>query len=343
VKCLVVLAALAAACDPYRDGERLLVSADPRAAAAIHPRDARGHKLRAQALLAARELSEARLEARFALAQKPRDAEAWLLLARIELIAGRPGAAFWALEAAVRRAPDRRDFDWLRGELLYARGVSLRALGLEVAADRDLVAAERLEPGLATSVEAARRSPWRAAAAAGDPEPALFDRVRELARRGAHESALELLIDWVAEDAAVHARGPAAVRLLASLKEYEAAIALQQRMVDEDSADVNARLELARLYVVSGRAPRAAQEIDEAVWAAPDRAAAMRQAAEILEQTGQRRQACAWLSRALAFGIAPDGLRALGECLLRDGQLEQAHAVLDRACSLDPACNAAAK
>src|SRR5207249_1666927 len=96
-------------------------------------------------------------------------------------------------------------------------------------------------------------------------------------------------------------------------------------------------------YFAAGRAGRAEQEVDEAIYVAADRPRAMQKAAEVLEHAGRRRAACSMLSRSLAFGVRTDGLRALGECLQRDGQTEQAQAILDRACAMDPACHAASQ
>ncbi|HJZ86382.1 MAG TPA: tetratricopeptide repeat protein [Polyangia bacterium] len=336
----VLVAVLAAACDPYREGERLLLSSDPRAAAAaIHPKDERGHRLRAHALLAAGEPEEARIEARMAIALRPRDAEAWLVLARIERASGRPGAALAAVENAAERAPERHDFDRLRAELLLERARALAEIGKRNAAERDFQAVLRLQPGLGAEVAQARVPPATAPArAVVQPAPAVAARFQA----GARQSALDALADWVGAEPAVSLRAPAAIQILEAAGEKEAAVGLQERVVAEDPTDVPARIELARLFIAAGKSPRAGQEIDEAVWVAHDRAAAMRQAAAMLERAGQRRQACSWLGRALAFGVEPHGLRALGECLQRDGQTEQARAIFDRACSLDPDCHPAA-
>ena len=310
----VVWLLLVFGCDSYRDGERLLVRSDPKAAAAaIHPRDARGHKLRAQALLAAHEAGEARIEIRFALALKAKDAESWALLARIERELGHPGLALVAIQRAVDQSYERHDFEATLAELKTARDQQLAQL----------------------------KQPSGALAAGG--EPTVANAVREWEREGAHQRAIEAVVDWVGAEPSLHARGFTGIDLLESAGEHEPAVELALHMVDEDPADVEARLAVARLYLRLGRTGRAEQEIDEAIYVAADRPRAMRRAADVLEKTGRRRAACSMLSRALAFGVKADGLRALGECLQRDGQTEQAQAILDRACAMDPACHAASE
>jgi tetratricopeptide (TPR) repeat protein len=304
---------LICACDPYRDGERLLVHSDPKAAAAaIHPHDARGHKLRAQALLAAHEAAEARIEVRFALALQPRDAEIWALLARIERELGHPGLALVAMERAALRSYERHDFDAMLAELRKARDEQLAQL-------------------LRETHEAAM-----------GPPPLAFTTARGWAQQGAHQRAIEAILDWVGEQPALAARAGEAVVVLEEIGDRAAAIELATHAASEDPRSVTWRLGLARLYFAAGRIGRAEQEVDEAIYVAADRPGAMRRAAEILEQSGRRRQACAMLSRALGFGVQPEGLRALGHCLKRDGQASEAQVVDDRACALDPACHAAA-
>jgi Tfp pilus assembly protein PilF len=302
-------------CDPYRDGERLLVHSDPKAAAsAIHPKDERGHKLRAQALLAAHEPAEARIEIRFAIALKPKDPEAWALLGRIERELGHPGLALVAMERAAQRDPYREpyrgDFEPLLAELRGKRDERLAQLRTRK---------DNLAMGEAPAITSARN--W--------------------AKQGAHQRAIEAIVDWVGEDPALHARGFEGVRALDEIGDRDAAIELAANLVAEQPSDYEAHLELAHLYLGVGRQGRAEQEIDEAIYVASDRPLAMRRAAEILEKTGRRRAACSMLSRALAFGVQAEGLRAVGECLQRDGQTEQAQAILDRACAMDPACQAA--
>ena len=298
-------------CDPYRNGEQLLVHSDPKAAAAaIHPRDQRGHKLRAQALLAAHEPAEARIEIRFAIALRPTDQEAWALLGRIERDLGHPGLALVAMERAAQRDPYREpyrgDFELMLTELRGQR-------------------AERL----------AQLRNRKDALAMGDA-PALAN-ARAWAKQGAHQRAIEAILDWAGEEPALHARGFEALRVLDELGERDPAIELAASLVAEQPADYEAHLELAHLYLEAGRRGHAEQEIDEALYVATDRPLAMRRAAEVLEKTGRRRAACSMLSRALAFGVHADGLRAVGECLQRDGQTEQAQLILDRAKAMEPA------
>jgi tetratricopeptide (TPR) repeat protein len=340
---LLALTALAA-CNPYRDEERLLLGSDPRAAAAaIHPRDARGHRLRAAALLAAGELAEARVEVRFALVLRPRDADAWMLLSRVERAAGHPAAALAAVEHAARRDPDRRDFDLLRAELTLGRGQALLVEGRAAAGERDLTLAVRLRPELAAQVEQARQAPPREALAAGPGDESAIDQtVRALAAQGAQQRAIETALDWAAAEPAYHRRAPHALGLLASIGQHAAAIDLGEALVAEDPGDPDARLLLARCYLVGGRPARAQQEIDEALFSSSDRPAILRRAAELYEAVGRRRQGCALLARSLSYGAQPSGLRALGECLQRDGQVEQARALLQQACALEGTCDQAA-
>ena len=284
---------------------------DPKAAAAaIHPNDARGHKLRAQALLGAHEPAEARIEIRFAIALKAKDPEAWALLGRIERELGHPGLAVIAMERAARRDPYREpyrgDFEPMLAELRGKRDARLAQLRTRK---------DNLAMGEAPAITNARN--W--------------------ARQGAHQRAIEIIVDWVGEDPALHARGFEGIRALDEIGDRDAAIDLATNLVAEQPTDFEAHLELAHLYLAVGRQGHAEQEIDEAIYVASDRPLAMRRAAEILEKTGRRRAACSMLSRALAFGVHPDGLRAVGECLQRDGQLEEAQVILDRAKAMEPA------
>jgi tetratricopeptide (TPR) repeat protein len=167
---------------------------------AMHPSDERGHVLRAEALLAAHALDEARIEARFAVALKPRDGAAWGVLARIERAAGRPGLALLAVERAAERAPAKPDWGGLRAELRAEREQQLAALA-------------KLDGGAL-------------AAGGGAVEPRVAQAVRSWEAQGAHQRAIEAVLDWVGAEPALHTRGPAGLRLLESVGERAAALEL---------------------------------------------------------------------------------------------------------------------
>src|SRR5262249_6420413 len=134
-------------------------------------------------------------------------------------------------------------------------------------------------------------------AAMGAP-PSALAQARSWAREGAHQRAIEAILDWVGEQPALAARAGERVVVLEAIGDRDAATELATHAVEEDPRSVTWRLELARLYFAAGRAGRAEQEVDEAIYVASDRPGAMRRAAEILEKSGRRRQACAMLSRA---------------------------------------------
>jgi tetratricopeptide (TPR) repeat protein len=324
------LASLAAlGCATYVEGEQLLRAGQARAAAeAIHPRDSRGHALRAEALLLADEPEEARGEIRAALAERPRDVSQLLLLARIEHAAHRPGAALTALARAAKRDPDHPDLRRMRAELLVERAQSLAALERPRASEQAYAQALELAPALAR--QTSRPAPPEALAAGGAPADAEEERLRRALADGPRQTALQAIADWVDGDAAVSARGPRAAQWLDAAGERDAALAIDERIVAEDPGDPGARLELVRALLALGRPARALQEIDEAVYAATDRPSAMRQAALLLERAGHLQKACALRARALAFGVDAEAFRALGECLDRAGQKDQARALFEK-------------
>jgi tetratricopeptide (TPR) repeat protein len=294
------------ACDPYR-GASVRVQRDPRAAAdAIRPRDARGHRLRAAALLQAGALEAARDEARLARAGRPLDGEAWWIEAEAERRAGRRGAALDVLDRAGGAIDDEPAALSLRAQLIVERTESL------------------LHPPPAPS-----------------PTDPIFADVTARLAAGDAPGGVARLLDWTAEPVALHTRGPAAEAFLAAHGRTADAVTLADRIIAEDPRDATARLDQAHVLLAAGRVARALQVIDDAIYVAADRKLALERAARLLEETGHGREACALLGRALAFREGATELDALAGCLERQGRMDAARAVRDRACAADPACASA--
>jgi tetratricopeptide (TPR) repeat protein len=295
----------------------------------------------------------------------PREARAAVVAARA---AGQPVLEIRALEvlehsyrldAVLRARPTPAELARLT-ELLEARAAAFRALGRAVPESRDLEAVARLDPArgqgliqLRAAAAARAGDFWKSVHAADDARAA-FALAAALggvaAGTGGAAATPEPLpsplpqdlASWVLQSPALSTRVlPLAVAAPWVLDDQPRALSWAELLLDEDPSSPDVLALVALIFGHAGRFGGTERMLTELTFYTPDRASGLARGAQIWEQVGRTREACAQWIRAARWRDEPEDplwLKAIA-CAHRDpgaGDWREIRAyVLDRTPAAD--------
>ncbi|HSS40732.1 MAG TPA: hypothetical protein VLT58_18340 [Polyangia bacterium] len=274
----------------------------------------------------------------------PRDARAAATAARA---AGQPARELRALQvldrsyrldAALRARPTAVETARL-AELLEARAAAFRALGRAVPESRDLESVARLDLArgqrlipLRAAAAAAAGDFWKSVHAPDDARAAfaLAAALGGVAPGAAGAAATpeplpsplpQDLGTWVLQSPAVSTRVlPLAVAAPWVLDDQPRALAWAELLLEEDPSSPDVLALVALIFGRAGRFGGTERMLAELTFYTPDRASGLARGAQIWEQVGRAREACAQWIRAARWRDEPDDplwLKAIA-CARRD-------------------------